>query len=294
MEHEEIGNPRSFPKRVVAYLAALWIAAGGLGFYAFHEHRAAQAQTEQSQQVTAELAATRKQMDDLSAKVSAMSAAAQAPQPQQQPMQQEASPAPNPPVRHVTASHRSDSSRWKKMQSQLDAQNKAIEDTRSQLTSTQGDLNNTRTELTGSIARTHDELVLLQKKGERNYYEFDIDKSKSFQHDGPFGVRLRKANTKHQYADLELLVDDRTLSQKHVNLYQPVMFSTPDSPQPVELVINGITKDHIHGYVSASKYRQSELASMANTSANTNGTAANNAATTDTDTAQRQKLPTPQ
>ena len=79
------------------------------------------------------------------------------------------------------------------MQSQLDAQNKAIEDTRSQLANTQGDLNNTRTELTGSIAHTHDELVLLQKKGERNYYEFDFDKTKQFQHHGPFGVRLEES-----------------------------------------------------------------------------------------------------
>ena len=94
---------------------------------------------------------------------------------------------------------------------------------------TQGDLTSTRTELTGSIARTHDELVLLQRNGERNYYEFDIDKSKQFQKDGPLGIRLKKANIKHQYADLELLIEDRDLLQKHVNLYQPVMFYTPDS-----------------------------------------------------------------
>jgi hypothetical protein len=176
------------------------------------------------------------------------------------------------------------------MQSQLDAQNKAIEDTRSQLASTQGDLNNTRTELTGSIAHTHDELVLLQKKGERNYYEFDLSKAKQFQHDGPFGVRLKKANIKHQYADLELMVDDRTLSQKHVNLYQPVMFYVPDSGQPVEIVINSITKDHIHGYVSAPRYRQSELASMSNA----NGSAGNTQAINSESEAPRQKLPPPQ
>jgi len=60
------------------------------------------------------------------------------------------------------------------------------------------------------------------------------------------------------------MVEDRDLSQKHVNIYQPVMFYTPDGSQPVELVINGISKDHIHGYVDASKYRQSELASVSN------------------------------
>jgi hypothetical protein len=61
---------------------------------------------------------------------------------------------------------------------------------------------------------------------------------------------------------LDLIVDDRNLSQKHVNLYQPAMFYTPDSTQPAELVINNISKDHIHGYVSSPKFRRSELASM--------------------------------
>ena len=30
--------------------------------------------------------------------------------------------------------------------------------------------------------------------------------------------------------------------------------------QAVELVINSITKDHVHGYISAPKYKASELA----------------------------------
>ena len=88
-----------------------------------------------------------------------------------------------------------------------------------------------------------------------------VNKSREFAREGPFSVKLRKANVKHQFADLDLIVDDRTLTQKHVNLYQPVMFSTPDSPQPVEVVINQIGKNHIHGYIAAPRYRQSELAS---------------------------------
>ena len=169
--------------------------------------------------------------------------------------------------------------RLEKMQSQLDQQSRAIDqqgkaiaDARSQLERTHDDLSATSTQLTGSIARTHDELLLLQKKGERNYYEFDIAKSKQFEHEGPLGVRLSKANAKHQYADLDLIVEDRTVSQKHVNLYQPVMFYTSDSKQPVELVINNISKDHIHGYVSSAKYRHPELVSRS-----TNGTGTNKA-----------------
>lgn len=288
----ELESRHSFSKLVVASLIIIWIAAGALGGYAIHEHRVAQALKLQNQQTDATLAATRTQVDDLTSRVSALATQIQA-QAQPQPRPQPAA-AINVPVTHRRAvTHRSDSSRWKKMQSQLDAQNKAIEDTRNELAETQGDLSNTRTELTGSIARTHDELVLLEKKGERSYYEFDIDKSKSFQHDGPVGVRLRKANSKHEYADLELIVDDRTVSQKHVNLYQPVMFSTPDTPQPLELVINSITKDHIHGYVSAPKYRQSELASMSNANSNGATPAANGAASANA-TPVRQQLPSPQ
>ena len=80
---------------------------------------------------------------------------------------------------------------WKEMQDQLASQQKQIETGRDELAST-------RTELQGSIARTHDDLVVLEKKGERSYYEFDIDKNAQFQRKGPVGIRLRKANTKHQ------------------------------------------------------------------------------------------------
>ena len=134
----------------------------------------------------------------------------------------------------------------------------------------------------------------MEKKGERNYYEFDINKSKQFQNNGPLGIRLKKANDKHQYADLELMVDDRNLSQKHVNLYQPVMFYTPDSPQPVQLVINSVSKNHIHGYVSAPKYSQSELATMTNANTKAGTTGATQAPTNVTAlTPPRQKLPMP-
>src|SRR6185437_11259682 len=95
---------------------------------------------------------------------------------------------------------RADDVRWKKVQSQLDAHQQAIDATRN-------DLTQAKTELSGSIARTHDELVVLQRKGERNYYEFDVDKTKQFHASGPVGIKLRKANTKHQYADLQLMVD---------------------------------------------------------------------------------------
>lgn len=256
--------------------------------YAFHEHRTAQDLAAQNAQQATALTATQHQIGDLSAKVNMLAAQNQAQAaasaPSARPPAQGSGASPRPAAAH----RRVDDPRFKKLQEQLDAQGKAIDDTRTGLSSTQGDLVNTRTELTGSIAHTHDELVLLQKKGERNYAEFDLSKQKEFKRAGIVQLRLKKTNERHQYADLEMMVNDRNLSQKHVNLFQPVMFYMPDSPQPVEIVINDIGKDHIHGYVSSSKYRQSELASMSNASENPAQDANQD------QPAQRKKLPLPQ
>ena len=256
-------------RRLAAYTATAMIVltCGVIGGYAFYEHRFAQNLAAQNAQLTAVVNSTRSELSDLTAKVNTLAARNEIQSVPAPPSPQPAQPAPARPA--ITPRRPGEDTRFKKLQSQVDAQGKTIAETRDDLTSTRGDLTNTRTELTGSIARTHDELVLLQKKGERSYYEFDMQKSKQFQHQGPFGIRLKKANTKHQYADLELMVDDRNLSQKHVNLYQPVMFYTPDTPQAVEVVIMQISSDHIHGYVSAPKYKRSDLASMSNTGVNT-------------------------
>ena len=255
----------SFVKLIGAVVGAVLIAGSGIG-YAVHEHHNTQtmagqkqALAAQNQQLTAQLALTRTELNGLEAKVSALAPAGDA-------TPSEAKRSPEVPATkreagHRVIAHRSNvqDPRFKKLESQIDAQGKKIDETR-------GDLASARTELGGSIARTHNELVVLEKKGERNFVEFDIVKSKQFKREGPVGISLRKANMKHQYADLMLMVDDRSLTQKHVNLYQPAMFYEPDSPQPIEVVINDISKDHIHGYVSAPKYRKSELNVMSNAS----------------------------
>lgn len=257
--------------RRIAVCAAVTILSGVLGGYALHEHHEASELAAKNAQATAALNANQQELNQLTAKVNTLLAETEKPSPAAAQVQSPTAAAVHRslPTHRVRSHARRPDAYWRKLQAQVDAQGKAIEQTRSELASTEGDLANTRTQLGGSIAHNHDELVALERKGERNYAEFDLYKSKEFSHKGPFGIRLRKANTKHQYADLDLIVDDRTLSQKHVNLYQPVMFSTPDSPQPVEVVINEISKNHIHGYVSAPKYRQSELAAMSNTAQST-------------------------
>jgi hypothetical protein len=170
--------------------------------------------------------------------------------------------------------------RYNKLETQLAEHQKEIDSTQQALNSTRSEfannLDSAKTELGGSIARTHAELAALEKKGQRNYYEFDVAKSKHFNRTGPMGIRLRKANTKHEYADLELIVDDREVTKKHVNIYEPVVFYPADGQPPIQLVINGIHKNLIRGYVSTPKYTASDLSS-AGSSADTTDAAATGA-----------------
>jgi hypothetical protein len=282
MEDSPMEMGSSIVGRIAPVLAAVVIAGGGV-VYGVHAHSGAQRLAAQNQQETADLAAARTQLNDLTAKVNAMSAQQAAAQQAAQPAQASDAAATAPIVHHLTkphAGHRPDP-RFAKLQSQLNQQEQEIQQTR-------GDLATTSTQLSGSIAHTHDELVVLERRGQRDYFEFDLSKAKQYSHEGPVGVSLRKANVKHQYADLQLMVDDRDLVQKHVNLDQPVMFYMPDTEVPIQIVINQISKDHIHGYVSAPKYRKSELAAMDD--ANNAAGAQNASATPDTQPAPRKKL----
>jgi len=228
-------------------LAVALIAFIVLFGYAVHERNLAQRLLNENEQTATALKETRGQMGALNARLEAIEGI-------RQPVATSvAHRAPHP---HATAVRLAKPDpRWKRLQTQIDAQGEAIN-------ATKQDLVSTRTELQSSIGKTHDEIVVLQRRGERNYYEFDIEKSKQFSHTGPVGVSLRKANTKHQYADLELMVDDREVSKKHLNLYEPAMFYPDDSRQPLEVVVISILKNHIRGYISAPKYRASELTMM--------------------------------
>jgi hypothetical protein len=163
-----------------------------------------------------------------------------------------------------------ESKRLKELQARIDEQQKELKDTQDQVAKNrsdlEGSLNSTRDELNGSIAKTHEELVVLQKRGERNYFEFDLTKSKQFQRFGPITLSLRHTDAKHMNYDVSMVVDDNQLSKKRVNLYEPIWIHTENESQPVQVVVNKIGKNFVHGYISAPKYRPSELA--------TSGTAA--------------------
>ena len=90
--------------------------------------------------------------------------------------------------------------RYKELKAQLDDQGKQLKDTQDEVAKNRTDLetslSSTKDELNGSIAKTHEDLVTLQKRGERNYFEFDLTKSKQFQRFGQ-GTLLRAQHPQH-------------------------------------------------------------------------------------------------
>ena len=119
----------------------------------------------------------------------------------------------------------------------------------SQLQSIRGDL----TQTNSVIARNHDELVLLEHKGDRNYYEFTLSKN----HRTPVGtvsLELRKADPKHNRFTLWIFADDKRFEKKNRDLDEPLQFYSGKTPALFEVVVNSIkSKNQISGYLSAPK-----------------------------------------
>jgi uncharacterized coiled-coil protein SlyX len=160
--------------------------------------------------------------------------------------------------------------KYAQLQAQLAEQQKQLKETQDEVakdrSELEGTINSTRDDLNGSIAKTHEELVALAKRGERSYFEFDLSKAKQFQRVGPLTISLRRADTKHKTYDLAMVVDDNELQKKKVNLYEPIWIHTESESQPVQIVVNRIDKDIVHGYISAPKYKPSELAAVGSAS----------------------------
>ena len=285
-QFEQVHEPPSVGLEVA--IAALVLLAGIAICYGWWQHETTRQLTSERQELRAALAQAKSQADALTAKVNALSSAQSQEEavalaePKVEKNEQFSAPAPPPQAhaRHSKAAHRvsAEDPRWKQIQGQLSdeqkqladnqkelAENqKAIADTQANLQQAKSDLSanlqSARTELGGDIARNHAELVALEKKGERNFYEFSFEKSKAYHHTGPISIALRKADGKHAYCDLQMLVDDKEISRKHVNLYESISFYPEGYAAPLEVVINGIGKDSVKGYVSEPKYRNTERA----------------------------------
>lgn len=109
--------------------------------------------------------------------------------------------------------------------------------------------------MSGLIARNHDDLEELRRKGDRNYFEFTIQKAKTPQHVGPVQVSLNKTDPKRSKYTVTVLADDKSIEKKDKTAGEPVQFYVKGTARysPYELVVFDVGKNQITGYLSAPK-----------------------------------------
>ena len=106
----------------------------------------------------------------------------------------------------------------------------------SNLDKTISDLNMAKSELGTLIARNHDEIDLLRRKGERDYFEFTIVGKNKPQKVGNVTVELKGTNEKKNRVNQIVTVDDKRYDDKNRAANQPMIFYRPGSHQAEELV----------------------------------------------------------
>jgi chromosome segregation ATPase len=130
----------------------------------------------------------------------------------------------------------------------LDATKRDLADSRREIT-------DVRSTLTAQIARNSSELSDLRKKGERDFFEFDIKKPKKSEMTRVADVQLqlRRTDPKKAKYDVLIQVDDSKLEKKDRTANEPVQFLVGRDKLRYELVVNFIDKDRIRGYLSTPK-----------------------------------------
>jgi len=103
------------------------------------------------------------------------------------------------------------------------------------------------------VAKNHDEIEELRRMGDRDYYEFTIDKKNQREKVGDMMVELRGVNAKKNLYTVAMYVDDSRYDKKNRSANEPIYFFTHGSRAPLEFVVNQIGKDKITGYLSVPK-----------------------------------------
>lgn len=121
------------------------------------------------------------------------------------------------------------------------------------LETTKNNLDMTRGEFGTLIAKNHDEVEELRRLGDRDYYEFTINRKDQRQKVGDMMVELRGVNVKKNLYTVALYVDDSRYEKKNRSANEPIYFFTHGSRVPLQFVVNTVGKDKITGYLSVPK-----------------------------------------
>ncbi len=136
---------------------------------------------------------------------------------------------------------------------------KDIEATKSDLETTKGKLERVIGDagvMSGLIARNHEDLETLRRRGERNIFEFDLQKSKKPQRVGPVQLALNKSDAKKQRYTMTVYADDKAIEKRDRSANEPIQFyvnAGGSGRELYEVVVFTVAKDHAVGYLTTPK-----------------------------------------
>jgi chromosome segregation ATPase len=107
--------------------------------------------------------------------------------------------------------------------------------------------------LSGLIATNGKELAALRQLGERNYYEFALNRKDTNKKVNDIALTLKKTDPKRNRYTVEIMADDRKVEKKDRNVNEPVQMLVAGNREPYEIVVNQVTKDQVIGYLSVPK-----------------------------------------
>jgi hypothetical protein len=139
-----------------------------------------------------------------------------------------------------------------KVDAKVDATRQDLEKTVADLKRVTGDLGIT----SGLVATNSSELAKLKALNDRNYFEFNLGKTKAPQRVGDITILLKKADAKKNRYTIEVVADDKTSEKKDKTINEPVQFLVAGARQPYEIVVNEVGKDKIIGYLVTPKVRE--------------------------------------
>jgi hypothetical protein len=142
--------------------------------------------------------------------------------------------------------------------SEVGTAKKDIEATKGDLEATKGKLDRSLGDMnvmSGLIAHNRDDLEELRRRGDRNYYEFTLTKSKNAQRVGPVQMSLNRTDPKKAKYTLTVVADDKTIEKKDKTSGEPVQFYVKGSARmaPYEIVVFDVGKNQITGYLATPK-----------------------------------------
>jgi len=105
----------------------------------------------------------------------------------------------------------------------------------------------------GLIAHTRDDLELLKHKGDRNYYEFTLAKSKRPTPVGTISLQLKKVNARKGNFTMDVIADDHIIEKRDRNVAEPLQFYTGRDRMLYEVVVFTANKKSVTGYLATPK-----------------------------------------